>query len=149
MKKLLLILSLVLLSFSANAISVEHLYSDCKPVKSNGFGSEALTKKQMDSARFCMTYFLGMAEQGYRNCITLDTLLKINKENLSSRVLKILKYNANSNPQVNPNNLKVIITTFINFAENNSDKWGEPVIAHSEKFLSSKFPCLLPLKSNQ
>ena len=135
MKKLLLILNFVLFSFGANAINIESLYKNCKPYQNNGFVFENLSKSQINNAVSCFSYLGGVRDNGVRNCVVMNAINE--RKYVKKKELKIIS-SLVANASVKNNTL---ITSFINFAENNTEKWEHSVSVYFNKFLSEKFPC--------
>ena len=139
MKLLLIFLTIVLFSFKVNALKIEKIYNMCKPFQSKGFSRESLTAFESDNAGNCISYLKGLADLGYTNCIALEAILKEGKDNLSLGALVVLKSRANAEPKT----YGALITSFINFAEENADLWDNFASIHVDKFLTNKFPCEL------
>ena len=143
MKKILLILTFVIISFSANASSVGTLFQKCKPLQSNGFNFKTLNKQHTIGAVSCTSYFKSLIDSGTRNCILLNQIEKLStndKNPMPSNVLNLLsKMTANADRV----DLRMVIASFINFAEKNKHQWNEYVPKFNDKFLSNKFPCTI------
>lgn len=139
MKKLLFILTFVLFSFKANAFyTIERMYKDCKPLQSSGFNHKNIPKEAIIPTLACKFYFEGMVSAGMGVCGAL-LALKDNGYNLKTPEFRALKeINANGTTKVFP-----VITSFLNFAENNANLWKDRISYHKHKFLGTKFPCKL------
>ena len=123
-------------SSGANAsISIEDLYKNCKPFQNNGFSFKNLSPSKRQKGLHCFSYLAGLRDKGNASCIFINEmnkdkdLDKINLELFSSLF-------ANGDASINP-----LITSFINFAENNTDKWKQSVWVFSSEFIGKKFPC--------
>ena len=135
MKKLLLTLTFVLFSFGANSITIEQLYKNCKPYQNNGFSFENLSQSQASKAVSCFSYLGGMRDRGVANCVILK---EVDKKNYIEKIRIKPLSSLIANADVNSN---ALITSFINFAENNTEKWKQGVWGNVIEFLSDKFPC--------
>ena len=91
-------------------------------------------------------YFLGIVDTGTRNCIILQELHKHNKNSISPQVMDLLNdmtANADIIGKQGVQGIEAVITSFINFSENNTNKWQEHPPTFADKFLSNNFPCKL------
>ena len=143
MKKLLLIFSLVLFSFNANARDIGTLYKSCKVYQSNGFDLKSMHNNQHISSITCFMYFRALADAGTRNCILLQSIDKNYKKTVSPKVLYgFSKFTANGDI-ISGDGIVRVITSFINFSENNTHYWKDVAPTFSDSFLSNNFPCNL------
>ena len=143
MKKILLLLSLVMFSLNANASSVGTLYQKCKPLQSNGFNFKTLNKQHTIGAVSCTSYFRALIDLGSQNCILLNHIEKLSKNDKNPVPSKVLKLLSKMTANANRVDLGMVITDFINFAEKNNHQWEENVPKYNNKFLSNKFPCTI------
>ena len=135
MKLIITTLTMIFISFGASALSVEELYKFCKPFQSNGFSLDNLSQNKVDKAFGCMAYIRGLAERGYVSCIYLRGFNK--KELFEKTELEVIaSLTANDKGKVNP-----LITSFINFAENNPKKWKFAPYNYAYKFITNVYPC--------
>ena len=137
MKKLLLILTFVLFSFSASANdgTVEDYYKFCKPYQANGFSPEGLTSIQKTKSLLCHNSLVNLMKRGQLNCVILNKLRKNNEIN-DDQFLRLSSLIANEFVRPNP-----LITTFLNYAENNPDHWEAHISESTFYFLNKKYPC--------
>ena len=126
---------MVFISFGANALTIEELYKDCKPYQNSGLKFKKLSSGEVQRAILCFSYLGGLRDRGRINCVTLNELNKMKfVDKYKLEVISSLTANARvSNNQ--------IITSFINYAENNTEYWKQKTSAYVNKFLSKKFPC--------
>jgi len=102
------------------------------------FELSGLSQIKQVEALLCNMTFRTLIDNGVKNC-QLTNNLRDHDKKMKTNTLKLIKgFIANSNA-----NLNAAITSFINYAENNSDKWSEFFVWHQQEFLSSKFPCKL------
>ena len=138
MKLLITTLTMIFISFGANALSIEDLYKHCKRFQTNGFSLDNLSEVQQTGAIACSMYLRGLIDLGWKNC----------------KSLRILKEEGLINPQAfeglskvtaNKMNVKInaLIASFNNYAENYSENWSYSPTEFSHAFLSDKFPCKL------
>ena len=135
MKLLITLLTMIFISFGVKAMEIERLYKMCKPYQTNGFSSDTLSRVQQEYASICIAYLKGVVDIGFVNCLTLHGITK--SIEIPSSVIGVLQKNANKEPSTYAS----LITSFINFAENNTNLWDKFVSAHTPKFLGNKFPC--------
>tara|TARA_B100001250_G_scaffold252022_1_gene216712 strand:- start:1112 stop:1540 length:429 start_codon:yes stop_codon:yes gene_type:complete len=139
MKKLLIILSFVLFSLNANARDIGTLYKNCKVFQTSGFDFQNLTPAQSIPSISCFMYFRALADAGTRNCIILTT--QDTKNLISNKVLHgLAKLTANADI-ISGQGIVKVITSFINFSENNTHHWEEIATTFNDRFLSNNFPC--------
>ena len=135
MKELLIFLTITLFSFNANAVTIEQKYIHCKPYQNNGFSFENLSQSQINNTLQCLSYLAGIRDRGHANCLVMKT---VNKKNILKKTrLKTLSF-LTANADVN---IDTLVTSFINYAENTTESWKEPVWGHTAQFISNKFPC--------
>ena len=139
MKLIITTLTMFFISFGASAMSVEELYKDCKPLQNNGFAFETLKRNQMEAALACTAYLNGLADRGYVNCRHLKALNKNKNILFDKKNLEVISsITANAKFSNNP-----LITSFINFAENNPQKWKFAPYNYASQFIGKMFPCKL------
>lgn len=135
MKLLIITLTMIFISFSTSAVTVGDLYKYCKPYQNNGFEFNNLGTVQIQNALGCMFYLRGMIDRGRGNCIVLEEMNKMNI--IETNKLKVFSnLTANDKAPLNP-----IITSFINYAENNTHQWKYSPLSYAQDFISKKFPC--------
>ena len=135
MKLLITTLTMMFISFGANAISVENLYKQCKPFQNNGFAYEGLSEKQKWDAVLCQNILNNIALRGTSNCYILNSERK--DGNISDRQFKRLaSILANS-----PAHGNSLVVSFLQYAEANPNNWKTRVPVVSYWFLSENFPC--------
>ena len=138
MKLLITTLTMIFISFGANAVEIGKMYNNCKPFQNNGFSMNGLAEEQLITATVCGGYFRGMIDLGVKNCVFLRIFHKYKMVD-DDEFKSFSKVLANT---MNPN-LRAVIAGFINYAENNSEKWDKEIGLISHNFLSEKFPCKL------
>ena len=137
MKLIITTLTLIFISFGANAITVEKLYKFCKPYQNNGFQFDNLSSVQKNNAVGCLSYITGMVDKGSGTCRMIKEINK--KKLIDKKQLNFLSsLIANERAQIN-----AIIASFNNYAENNTDKWKYTPGSYTYEFISKKFPCKL------
>ena len=137
MKLLITTLTMIFISFGASAVSVESLYKQCKPFQSNGFAFENLSTKNVQNAIACLSYLAGMRDTGLANCQMMREYNKM--KFIDKNKLEIISnLSANANVHIDQ-----VITSFTNYAENNSDEWKYSPTVYASKYLYKKFPCTL------
>ena len=143
MKKISLVFFTLIFSFNANARDIGTLYKDCKVFQSNGFDIQGLNNAQYIPSISCFMYFRALADAGTRNCILLQSIDKNYKKTVSPKVLYGLsKFTANGDI-ISGDGIVRVITSFINFSENNTHYWKDVAPTFSDSFLSNNFPCNL------
>ena len=107
------------------------------PLENNGFSFENLSATKTQDAIGCMSYLAGIRDAGAVNCQFMREHFKT--EFIDKKKLKII-----SNLSTNTNaDIDQLITSFTNYAENNTDKWKESPAFYARLFLYRKFPCKL------
>ena len=141
MKLLITTLTMIFMSFGANALTVERLYKNCRPFQNNGFEFKNLSDTQRKNAIACMSYLAGVRDAGVSHCDMLGEYKKMNfldKEKLTI----VSELSANANP-----NIDQVITSFTNYAENNTNHWNNSATSYANLYLYTKFPCKLDDKT--
>ena len=64
MKLLITSLTMIFISFGANALTIEQLYKKCKPYQNNGFEFDNLSPGQIHNAVACLSYIAGLTGRG-------------------------------------------------------------------------------------
>lgn len=139
MKLISISIVIIFIVFSAQASKVEKKYKECKPFQSNGYKVQGLNITNAQAAISCTSYFRALIDSGAKNCLFLNMIKQLQKD-ISPQSLSLLKVTSTNH---NNPNLTAVVTSFINFAENNTDKWSENVVFFTEEFLNNKFPCKL------
>ena len=128
---------MIFISFGANAINVGKMYKTCLVYKVNGFDIKKMSDEQKISSFSCASFFSGVVILGYKNCVVFRFIFNQNRTIDKKTVSLISREVSNHHiPDIRP-----VITSFINFAENNTQYWEEGILEHSDAFISSKFPC--------
>jgi len=135
MKLLITTLAMIFMSFGAQAYKIEKIYKFCKPYQTAGFKADSLNISEKEYASVCLAYLKGITDLGFLNCLTLSAINK--NVTIPSNVTGALYRNTNKEPPT----YAALITSFINFAENNTNLWEDFVTLHADKFLGNKFPC--------
>ena len=136
-KLAILSLTMIFISFGASALTIEKLYKDCKPFQSNGFEFNNLDSNQIQRAIACFSYLSGLKNSGFTNCIIMrefNRIKYVDKKKLD--LISSLLTNANVD-------IDQVITSFTNYAENNTEFWKNELSNYARKFISKKFPCKL------
>ena len=139
MKKLLLISTFILFSFSSygqNLMNVGEMYKFCKPYQNNGFDLNGLSEKAQINSTVCNSVFRTLIDTGLRNCQLTKSLREADKDIKKNTLKLIAGIISNSNADLNS-----VITSFIVFSENNTNEWSKNLSWFQHKFLSNKFPC--------
>ena len=136
-KLAILSLTMIFISFGANALTIEELYKQCRPYQNNGFEFRNLSESQNRKAIACMTYLAGIRDTGLANC---EMMREYNKMKfIDKNKLEIMSnLSANANVLIDQ-----VITSFTNYAENNTENWMYSPTVYASKFLYKKFPCKL------
>ena len=138
MKLLITTLTMIFISFGAFGWSIGETYKLCKPYQNNGFEINGLSNMAQVNSTLCKTTFRMLINTGVRNCQIINLVKESNKD-IKTNTLKVMSMmTSNSNADMN-----AVITSFINFAENNTDDWSSLVSWSQHKFLNNKFPCEL------
>ena len=69
MKLLITTLTMIVISFGANAFPIKDMYAHCKPFQNNGFKIQNLDDTQQLNALSCMAYMRALRDVGEWNCI--------------------------------------------------------------------------------
>lgn len=133
MKKLISIIFLSLLTFKAEAVSMEAMYKYCKPWQSKGFDTDKITKA---SEAYCGYYFTGLIDAGHSHCQGAKFLYEKKPKDFNRIVGVFIEMNAN-----NEVSLSSVVASFIKFAENNRDTWQLPAYTYKDAYLHKTFPC--------
>ena len=137
MKLLITTLSIVFISFGANAkfSTTGELYKDCKKFQTDGFQIKNQNDAMQIATSFsCLTRFLTMIEEGDILCMNL----KLMHEKIGDKPwMKILAKRANSLVE----NVNQSIMAFINYAEKNPKKWNRWYQADRHEYFAKNFPC--------
>ena len=133
MKLLITTLTMIFISFGASAFTVEQVYKNCKPYQNNGFTIENLSLSQKQNALACVTYLRGLIDRGVTNCYYFSQLKPYITKDMIKKLSGLL-----ANGEVSNN---AVITSFINYAENNPDTWKHSPSTYSKRFINDKFPC--------
>jgi len=138
MKSLITTLTMIFISFGANAFTVENLYQNCKPYQNNGFEFDNLSNDQSNKALICIGYIRGVIDMGHKNCQYL-------RESYNIKSIDIMAFNSLSQFTANGLNPSIngTIASFNNFAENNVDKWKYRPTVFSAQFVGKNYPCKL------
>jgi len=129
---------MIFISFGAHAFSVETLYKYCKPYQNNGFSWDNLSKSKIQDGIICLSYFRGLGDAGYGTC---DYLRRVYDRGLID--IKAFKTLSSLTANGKFGSVTQIITSFINFAENNPQHWKYSPYNYTNKFISEKFHCKL------
>ena len=130
-------LTMIVISLGANSYTIEKLYENCKPFQNNGFSFEDLSPTKTLNATACFSYLSGLRDRGIENCKVMDEFGK--RGFFDKRKLEVLStFTANKMVDV-----KQIIASFTNYAENNTENWQVTSSIYAYKFISKKFPCKL------
>ena len=89
MKKLISIIFLSLLTFKAEALSMEAMYKYCKPWQSKGFDTNKITKA---SEAYCGYYFSGLIDAGRSHCEGAKFLYKNKPKDFNKTVDIFMKF---------------------------------------------------------
>ena len=135
-KLAILSLTMIFISFGANAFTVEDLYKRCKPFQNNGFAFDNLSNDQMQKGLMCLSYIRGIIDLGGKNCIYLKSALK--SKWIDKYALQNLSPFIANDPDVPIN---AAITSFVKFAENNTSKWGYSPSNYNDDFIGKDYPC--------
>ena len=138
MKLLITTLTMIFISFGAHAFNVETLYKYCKPYQNNGFSWDNLSKSKIQDGIICISYFRGLGEAGYGTC---DYFRRVYDRGLID--IKAFKTLSSLTANEKFGSVTQIITSFINFAENNPQHWKYSPYNYTNKYISEKFPCKL------
>lgn len=136
MKLLITTLTMIFMSYGASAAKIELMYKNCKPFQNNGFNFNNLNNEQYETSLMCVSYFRGMLDLGYKNCVYLKASHK--NKLIDYKTFETLSYIIANRRN---SNLNAVVAGFNKFAENNTDKWDAEIGAYSHIFISEKFPC--------
>ena len=134
MKLLITTLTMIFIGFSAQAYKIDDMNKHCKIFKANKFEVESSDNRIMNASIACSHYFRAILDGGQINCHALKMLKGIKDFNRS------LLASINANAAVT---LPQAINSFLDWAENNEDKWHEGLMVYKTVFLHDKFPCKL------
>jgi hypothetical protein len=137
MKLLISTLTIIFISFGANAFNVEDLYKKCKPLQNSGFTLDNLNLTQKSNAVHCATFIRAILSMGARNCVMLQEAYKRTTDVITVRTLADLLAN-DFNISLN-----AAVTSFVIFAENNTQYWKYGPTNYVNKFIGKNYPCKL------
>lgn len=140
-KLVILSLTMIFISFGANAYSIKVMYGYCKPLQNNGFNFENMEQGAQIKALTCYSYMTAVKDFGYANCGTLSVAKRNGAEGQSGTfdTFNLVKdYMASGKADAD-----AVIASFIKFAENNPDKWKYKSTEYVKEYLSDVFPCKL------
>ena len=133
MKILITTLTMIFTSFSASGKNVETYYKYCKPFQTNGYSQKGLTEDNSVKAIACIHALTPLMDVGFSNCNVLSIYRK--NDYIDDAQFEILALGT-------ANNLVStfqLITSFISYAENNPDKFKQPIGEAAGYFLKMKF----------
>ena len=133
MKKIISIIFLSLLTFRAEALSMEVMYKYCKPWQSKGFDTNKISKS---TEGYCGYYFSGLIDAGHSYCVGAKYVYKNRPNDFNITVDAFIELNANSDVS-----LSSVVASFIKFAENNRNNWQIPAWTYKDAYLHKAFPC--------
>lgn len=141
MKLLITTLTMLFISFGANAYSVKIMYEYCKPLQNNGFQLESMDNERQMDGLSCMTYMTAIRDLGVTNCVLLNVAKRSGADAQSGTFDTFnMAKDAMASGEADVN---AVIASFNKFAENNPDKWKYKSASYFKEFLSDVFPCKL------
>ena len=105
----------------------------CKIFKENNFKIPNPNNDIMKASIACSHYFLALLNSGQLNCMILNKLTSIKDYNR--------KFIASTNATNTEVTVKQAVTSFLDWADKNEDKWNEKFEVYKTFFLHDKFPC--------
>ena len=137
MRKIISAIFFILVAQSAMAMSNETLYKDCKLHARNGFSlAESEGDLELISQSYCEGYMLGIIEKAQNIC----NFFKSSKTDSSAEFQDRWRFAAYAfGTSAKNDNLHAIILSFINWAEDNPEKWS--YTPHARDWLYQKWPC--------
>ena len=137
MKLLITAITMIFITFGANAFSIENLYEKCKPLQNNGFTLDNLSLTQKSNAVHCVVFIRSMLDMGARTCAMLREANKRTSDVITVRTLASLLAN-----DFNISN-NAAVTSFVMFAENNTQYWKNTPAMYVNEFIGKNYPCKL------
>lgn len=136
MKKILFLLILFVFPFEVYANNIEQLYKLCKTYQQNGFKIRSNKHSYQLNNVFCVSHFTAWVRAGKTQCDYLN-VLQSQYPNTDQEIFEFLS-TMTANKKVT---ISQAVTSFLNWAENNSNEWEKPPVVFKHKFLHKKFPC--------
>lgn len=136
-KLFILSLTMIFMSFGANAkfMTTGEVYKECKKFQNNGFNIKNKNNAMDIATGFsCLLRFKTMVEEGDILCLNLKLIYKREGE---IPYLRILARRANSLIT----DINQSIMSFINFAEQNPNKWDRWYQQDRYEYFGKNFPC--------
>ena len=140
-KLVILSLTMIFISFGANAYSIKVMYEYCKPLQNNGFKIESMDNQGQIDGLECWSYMTALKDLGFANCRILNLAKKHGADDQSGTydTFNMVKDTmASGKADVN-----AVVASFNKFAENNPDKWKYKTAEYFKEFVSDVFPCKL------
>ena len=130
MRLIIVLISSLLITTPALAITNETLYKWCKSFADLRFDlSNANDGMDLATGSYCLGYMQGLIEQSNHICIAFDGTVA-SSTNIARRMF---------GASVGPNDTNALIQSFINWAEDNPQKW--PYKPLTTEWLQLKYPC--------
>ena len=136
-KLIFLSLTMIFISFGASAklMTTGELYKNCKKYQNDGFQIKNKNDAmEIANAFMCLTRFKTMTEEGDILCMNLKMFYQREGE---TPYIKVLARRANSFIT----DINQSIMSFINFAEQNPNKWDRWYQQDRSEYFAKSFPC--------
>jgi len=120
----------MLSSGTAHALSVEDVYGYCEPFAKKGFQVKEMTDG------ICLGYMRGFQSSRLLSCSFLKDQLKRGSISRDSEIWRSRNFVASD-----ANNIRRVILSFLNWAEDNPSKWSELFVSQSFYWMMNDYPC--------